>query len=398
MAAFVPRNPLRLRRPRRLLPPLRLSSILRWADAHHARSGDWPWSQSGRIPETLDENWRKVDNALRLGLRGLPGGSSLALLLKEQRHKRVNTCLPQFQVKTILRWVDAYRKRTGAWPTRKSGPIPEAPGETWHSVARALHLGTRGLPRSSLAGLLAEKRGAYKPHLQPLRIMQIVTWARAHRQRTGAWPNQESGRVEGAHGETWRGIDLALRNGNRGLPKGSSLARLLVQECGVRNRTTQGSLSVDQILAWADAHFEATGDWPTYSSGAIVGAPGETWRRVAEALDRGYRGLPGGMPLPRLLFEKRQARKQTCLPRLRIRAILAWADAHFRKTGTWPSVHSGPIAEAPGETWCAVGMALRNGLRGLPGGSSLARLLADRRGVRNQGRPPRPIDCTGRSK
>ena len=35
---------------------------------------------------------------------------------------------------------------------------------------------------------------------------------------------------------------------------------------------------------------------------------------------------------------------------------------------------SGPIAEAPGETWKSVDLALRYGYRGLPGGASLARL------------------------
>ena len=42
---------------------------------------------------------------------------------------------------------------------------------------------------------------------------------------------------------------------------------------------------------------------------------------------------------------------------------------------------SGPISEAPGETWGAVDAALQKGSRGLPGGSSLALLLADKRGA-----------------
>ena len=53
-------------------------------------------------------------------------------------------------------------------------------------------------------------------------------------------------------------------------------------------------------------------------------------------------------------------------PPLRIKRILAWADAHYQRTGRWPSQTSGPIAEAPGETWLAVHTALRVGLRGQP--------------------------------
>jgi hypothetical protein len=59
------------------------------------------------------------------------------------------------------------------------------------------------------------------------------------------------------------------------------------------------------------------------------------------------------------------------LPRITAKKILAWADAHHRRTGRGPSCESGPILDAPGETWLAVQMALVQGLRGLRGGSSL---------------------------
>jgi hypothetical protein len=36
-----------------------------------------------------DEKWRNIDNALRYGLRGLPGGSSLAKLLAEKCPKKL---------------------------------------------------------------------------------------------------------------------------------------------------------------------------------------------------------------------------------------------------------------------------------------------------------------------
>jgi hypothetical protein len=62
-------------------------------------------------------------------------------------------------------------------------------------------------------------------------------------------------------------------------------------------------------------------------------------------------------------------------PKLTVPQILRWADAHHRRTAKWPSSESGPVAEAPGESWQAVNNALHRGLRGLPGGGSLARLL-----------------------
>jgi hypothetical protein len=66
-------------------------------------------------------------------------------------------------------------------------------------------------------------------------------------------------------------------------------------------------------------------------------------------------------------------------PLLEIEQILVWADAHHARTGEWPTAMSGLIPEAPGETWTAVHLAIRRGGRGLPGGSSLPRLLREHR-------------------
>ena len=55
---------------------------------------------------------------------------------------------------------------------------------------------------------------------------------------------------------------------------------------------------------------------------------------------------------------------------------LAWADAHRARTGSQPHDRSGPVADAPGETWGNIDRALRHGRRGLPGGTSLSWLLA----------------------
>jgi len=52
-----------------------------------------------------------------------------------------------------------------------------------------------------------------------------------------------------------------------------------------------------------------------------------------------------------------------------------------------PRDSSGPVEDAPGETWKAIDVALHEGLRGLPGGSSLHALLVHYRqkaGRRNQ--------------
>jgi len=68
-------------------------------------------------------------------------------------------------------------------------------------------------------------------------------------------------------------------------------------------------------------------------------------------------------------------------PRLTLKRILKWCDAHYNLHGRWPVTLSGPVHGAPGEDWAAIDMALRDGRRGLAGGSSLARLLEEERHV-----------------
>ena len=128
---------------------------------------------------------------------------------------------------------------------------------------------------------------------------------------------------------------------------------------------------------------EQTGTGPKVNSGPILGAPGETWHAIEEALRNGLRGLPGGSSLALLLVQRRGVRSKMHLPRLTLRDIRRWARAHRQRTEKWPTVDSRPIPEAPGENWRAVNLALYNGHRGLPGGSSLAKLLKQgRRGMR----------------
>jgi hypothetical protein len=58
----------------------------------------------------------------------------------------------------------------------------------------------------------------------------ILTWAKEYHNRTGKWPRASSGLVDGAGSrETWRAVDQALHNGGRGLPRGGSSLRLLLQ-------------------------------------------------------------------------------------------------------------------------------------------------------------------------
>jgi hypothetical protein len=189
--------------------------------------------------------------------------------------------------------------------------------------------------------------------------------------------------------ESWRRIDRALRDGDRGLPVGDSLPRLLARERGARNHKALPPLDEQEILAWVKDHKARNGTWPNLHSGPISTAPGETWAAIEAALHDGGRGLPGGSSLGKLLAQRLGARTKAGVPKLTVRLILRWADEHHARTGHWPHTGSGSVQVAPGEHWKAIDTALRLGVRGLPGGSSLPRLLARRRGARNRAAPPR---------
>jgi hypothetical protein len=61
--------------------PLTVEKILTWADAHHARTGQWPHRHSGPVADAPGEKWVNIDQALLEGGRSLDAGSSLARLL-----------------------------------------------------------------------------------------------------------------------------------------------------------------------------------------------------------------------------------------------------------------------------------------------------------------------------
>jgi hypothetical protein len=132
----------------------------------------------------------------------------------------------------------------------------------------------------------------------------ILSWADTYHAVHGRWPQKRSGPVVGAPGETWNGIDAALRKGSRGLGGGSSLADLLARHRGQRNRSQLPPLTLDDIASWAWRHRRRHGRWPTGWSGPINDAAGENWHGIDAALRRGLRGLPAGSSL-RLFLRQR---------------------------------------------------------------------------------------------
>jgi hypothetical protein len=357
--------------------------ILRWADYHKDKTGYWPNQDTGPVLGVEGETWKLINASLFVGQRGLPGGSSLARLLALHRGIRNRLAPPALAEDNILRWADQYFAKEQRWPLHNSGPIPQAPGDTWHAVDYSLRRGTRGLPGgSSLARFLLEKRGARKG-LPDLTVESVIEWMKTHHARTGHWPSADAGDVQGAPGETWKGIDAALRMGRRGLPRGSSLAFLKQRLTKKPHPMRQANLTVTKILKWVDKHYALKDEWPKKNSGKIIGTRNERWDKVDQNLYKGERGLPGGQTLARLLAEHRGVRHRHDRTPLSEEMILTWADDHFDRTGHWPTAESGKVLAAVEFTWQAIALILYRGQRGLQP-TSLARLLVERRGIRRK--------------
>jgi hypothetical protein len=387
---FPVKGPKRRKAARCNLPPLTVAKILAWADAHHAAHGRWPTLESGVVEASPGEDWSRIDYALEVGSRGLPGGSSLSRQIREHRGLPVLTAPTRLTLEQVLSWMKEYRAATGRWPSVESGPVPGAPeGLTWKAINQIAMRGHRGLPKGMSLAQLRHEHLEPRPHRPELRVAQILAWADAHHARWGRWPHARSGRIEGTACETWTIIAQRLDEGGRGLPGGQNLTLLLMEHRGFRSQFYRPRLSMEQILAWADAHHAVHGTWPGSTSGPIEGSDGDTWGAVNIALAMGGRGLPGGSTLVQLLAEHRGGPRPVRRDKLTAETILAWADAHHEATGEWPKRESGAIPGSPGNTWEQVYNGLYSKKGGLSSTLRVPKLLAEHRQVRRvSGLPP----------
>lgn len=118
---------------------LTLDRILNWADAFHARFRRWPTRVDG-TRGLSGTSWPALDSALRNGLRGLPGGTTLARLLLERRGVRHWSHLPPLTATRILAWADAHHARTGRSTAPGRSPRRRA-RHGWRSITRCAAAG-----------------------------------------------------------------------------------------------------------------------------------------------------------------------------------------------------------------------------------------------------------------
>ena len=127
----------------------------------------------------------------------------------------------------------------------------------------------------------------------PITIEEVLALADAWFAKYGCWPKERDN-------QDWNSINAALREGRRGLPGGTTLARLLAEHRGLHHPLHQPRLTLRRILAWAKAHHRRTKRWPNAQRTGPRGARREL-AKIDEALRCGLRGLARGTTLARLL-------------------------------------------------------------------------------------------------
>lgn len=138
-------------------------------------------------------------------------------------------------------------------------------------------------------------------------------------------------------------------------------------------------LTTQIILDDADKFFQLHGVWPNTSrpSNTVPGKPNETWTNYDIYLNKGYRGLPGGSSLAKLLNKERGVQNKRNRP---LTQDIIWEDIKefYKIHGKYPNKREKlPVPNKPFETWSGYSSALYFGTRGVIRGS-LNKLIKER--------------------
>lgn len=307
----------------------------------------------------------------------------------------------------LLRWLRLFHEHEQRWPLQRDeivwdresdGSWCEVAGEKWKNISYALHVGARGLIHLKGLSLLQFRLKHGLCDDNNLTDERILRWIRLFFEKEKKWPSlcgsvvwdkDASDAWVVVKSETWIGINGALRNGGRGLPRRDKMSlHQLRQQHGLHS-----DLSEEILSRWIRLYYEKENTWPAQADRTVwdqttqgdwFQVEGENWQALNLALRAGGRGLDHlkGSSLP--LFRQRHGLTAEAEPRFTEEKIVEWIKHYRRKEGKWPSRYDTQVwtvdAEdqwiaMAGETWVIIDMALYHGYHGLKcKGSSIARL------------------------
>jgi len=271
--------------------------IIKLAKAHFISNDVYPNENSEWVLGGKD-SWAAISAALRDGLRGLPGGASLAQLLDKAGLKTNSADRSYPSLKKMKKVAEEFRElNNGNLPSRESGAFPNYLDLTWGTIDAALKRGAviEGTDANSIADLWTKEFGYRNVNNLPdLSEDQILEWCDRFKERSGGqnFPSNNSESIEEMGTETFMTIDTALRVDRRSLKGYGSLANLLFEKRGKRTNKNLPDLNMPQVIEWMTDWYNETGKWPTSTDGEIPNSGGEKWSNVNAVMHRGGRGLP----------------------------------------------------------------------------------------------------------
>ncbi len=380
--------------------PLSKEDLTSWIQKYIEKYEKKPSRTSGVVEFTIGNlqgiTWRNIDVALMEGLRGLPCNSSLAAFIKENfgiAQRKANPTLLSEDL--IFSWITQFMTKHGRKPSpKKDGVIEFATeayqGETWVSISAALRNGGRGLSGgTSLSSFIENRLAVKKQKCNSVSLSEdlICFWIKQFIVKYGKKPTQQSGIIEfadGAYeGDSWLCVSAALRNGGRGLPKGSSLSQLIEKRFGLKRQEYGPRLTEESILDLIKKYIAKYDRKPNCKTGLVEGHENLTWSALNRRLEIGDKTLPGGSSLAKLIEKELGIRDSNRPPALiPLELVKDWVRQYLKKYGKRPLVSNSIKIEFAnglhkGISWGSVNRALLRGGCSLPKGTTLADLASN---------------------
>lgn len=307
----------------------------------------------------------------------------------EQLRAAIQACRSPLPLNLVLDWARKFNEKYGRKPRKKDGIVEFAKGEyqgiTWNAINTASIRGHRGLPKGlSLADLMKMEFGIKNPKNTPtLTEAEIKELIKRFIELHGRKPQATDGQVESIEDITWENIDRRLRDGQCGLPGGSSLSMFIEQHFGIRDQVNVPEIPLTLIHNWVQSHLDKYKSKPIAKSGKVDFARGAyqniSWHSVNQALKAGKCGLPVGTTLSSFIqfeFGIKNPKRAEPIPEEK---VVLWIQKFIEKNNRKPKVNDGVIEFAEdqfsGLKWRLLNNYLSKGGRGFPGGSSLAKLI-----------------------
>lgn len=335
------------------------------------------YKETGKKPTTRTKEFflpdgtsaTALDLALRIGYRGLKGGSSLLDLVSESlglRGRGQDIDLNEAKIEVLN-----YFKKYGKRPTKRCKNFLLSDGTSLENLDRFLKKKKNKENGSSLSEFINNILGV--PQKENFDLGEIRTEIKKYYNKKSKKPTEHSEDFFLPDGTTARNLANSFRKGLRGLDGNISFPEFANQVLGLKEKK---DLDVSMIIKELKKYHKKNKKYPNKRDASFFLADGTSATSLDQALRMGFRGLDGGSSLAKLIEEISGKPSHTNKMKLTESIIKKEIISFYMKNKQYPtqcSKESKPF----GSTWVSIDLALRSGFRGLEGGSSLSKLVKE---------------------